>query len=98
MVDSHTLSAASLLYTFTLRPGLKFHDGSAVTAKDVVASVKRWEARDTMGQKLAEMTKATAADDDNTFTIQLNAPSASTVTTPASTGRTTPPIPPLHDA
>ncbi len=98
MVASHTLSADSLLYTFALRPGLKFHDGSAVTAKDVVASVKRWEARDTMGQKLAEMTKAMAAVDDNTFTIQLKAPYAYTLTTLASSGGNIPAIMRFKDA
>src|SRR5438132_2052666 len=61
MVGNHTVSADGLLYTFTLRPSLKFHDGAPVTARDVVASIKRWEARDTMGQKLAEMTKAMEA-------------------------------------
>ena len=39
-------------YTFTLRDGLKFHDGSPVTTKDVIASLKRWAARDNAGQRL----------------------------------------------
>src|SRR3954464_6698187 len=33
-----------LTYTFTLRDGLKWHDGAPVTAEDCVASLKRWAA------------------------------------------------------
>ena len=50
MVESYTLSADGLVYTMKLRPGLKFHDGSPVTAKDAVASIKRWAPKDTNGQ------------------------------------------------
>ena len=38
--------------TFTLRDGLEFHDGQPVTAEDCVASLKRWGARDALGQQL----------------------------------------------
>src|SRR5688572_4736882 len=31
MVERHTVSADGLTYTFTLRPGLKWHDGTPVT-------------------------------------------------------------------
>src|SRR5271169_2809772 len=40
MVDRETISDDRLTYTFTLRGGLKFHDGSPVTTHDVVASLK----------------------------------------------------------
>ena len=46
MVSKWGLSDDKLTYTFELRDGLKFHDGSAVTADDVVASIRRWAARD----------------------------------------------------
>src|SRR5690349_7229079 len=45
MVESWEVSADQMDYTFKLRDGLKFHDGTAVTAKDAVASVKRWAPR-----------------------------------------------------
>src|SRR5215813_3128857 len=51
MVDRTEISADRLTYTFTLRDGLKWHDGQPVTAEDCVASIKRWGARDTVGQK-----------------------------------------------
>ena len=36
--------------TFTLRSGLRFHDGEPVRAADCVASIRRWAARDTLAQ------------------------------------------------
>ena len=41
MVDRFEISPDRLSWRFTLRDGLKFHDGQAVTAKDVIASIKR---------------------------------------------------------
>src|SRR5271170_3888099 len=34
MVDTYTVSPDKLVYTFTLRPGLKFHDGQKVAGRD----------------------------------------------------------------
>src|SRR3954452_23624952 len=53
MVDKWEQSADGLTWTFTLRDGLEFHDGAPVTSEDVIASLKRWASRDSMGQKLA---------------------------------------------
>src|ERR1700693_2387733 len=39
MVDKEVISPDRLTYTFSLRPGLRFHDGSEVTARDVTASL-----------------------------------------------------------
>ena len=39
MVDTWTVSPDRMVYTFKLRDGLKFHDGTPVTSKDVVASM-----------------------------------------------------------
>ena len=46
MVGKYEVSGDGLTYTFTLRDGLKFHDGTPVTAEDVVASLKRWWVKD----------------------------------------------------
>src|SRR6202795_1459572 len=46
MVGKYEVSADGLTYSFTLRDGLKFHDGTPVTAEDVVASLKRWWVKD----------------------------------------------------
>ena len=45
MVDKYEISRRQADLTFTLRDGLKFHDGTPVTAEDVVASIQRWGAR-----------------------------------------------------
>jgi len=42
MVDTYETSPDKLTWTFTLRDGLEWHDGSPVTAEDCVASIKRW--------------------------------------------------------
>src|SRR6188768_2469844 len=52
MVDKHAVSADQLTHTFTLRDGLAWHDGGTVTAEDCVASIKRWAAKDSLGQKV----------------------------------------------
>ena len=52
MVDTWQSSADKLTWTFVLRDGLKWHDGTPVTAEDCVASLKRWGARDALGKML----------------------------------------------
>ena len=41
LVDTYTASPDNLHYSFTLREGLKFSDGTTLTTKDVIASIKR---------------------------------------------------------
>ena len=41
VAESYQISNDGMVYTFTLREGVKFHDGSPVTAEDVVYSIKR---------------------------------------------------------
>src|SRR5437868_14837978 len=60
-----------LTYTFTLRDGLKWHDGAPVTAEDCVASLQRWAKADGMGQKLMDFTASLEATDANTITLKL---------------------------
>jgi peptide/nickel transport system substrate-binding protein len=74
MVESEEVSADGLTWTFKLRPGLKFHDGEKVLAKDVVASLNRWAARDQMGLLLKATQQDLTAVDDRTVKWVLKKP------------------------
>ncbi len=74
MVDKWELSKDKLTYTFTLRDGLKFHDGQPVRSADCIASLERWAKRDALGQKLAEATESWSAVNDKTFRLKLKKP------------------------
>jgi peptide/nickel transport system substrate-binding protein len=50
------------------------HDDKPVTAEDCVASIKRWAAKDSLGQKMNSFVKEWKAVDAKTFTATLNAP------------------------
>src|SRR5271163_309110 len=75
MVDTWKVSDDKLTYTFTLRDGLRFHDGQPVRAADVVASLKRWGQRnDSYGQALLDAAEVIDALDDLRFRIALKHP------------------------
>src|SRR5258706_2317 len=64
MVEAEEVSSDGLTWTFRLRPGLKFHDGEPVLAKDVAASLNRWAARDQMGLLIKTIQQDLAPVDD----------------------------------
>src|SRR5665213_1248487 len=70
----YKISDDKLTYTFTLRDGLKWHDGTSVTAEDCVASLKRWGKADGMGQKLMDFTASIEAADARTIVLKLKEP------------------------
>src|SRR5467141_160087 len=74
MVESEEVSDDGLIWMFRLRPGLKFHDGEPVLAKDAVASINRWAARDQMGQMIKAIENELVAIDDRTFRWSLKKP------------------------
>lgn len=74
MVRDYTVSDDGLVWSFTLREGLAFHDGQPVTARDCVASVERWGARDGAGQHLFQSVTEVAATSEDSFTITLSRP------------------------
>ncbi len=71
-----TISDDGLVYTFTLRDGLKFHDGTPVTMADAEASLKRWAQKDSGGQIIMDKTESLTATDDKTLVWTLKEPFA----------------------
>lgn len=69
-----TMSDDGLVYRFTLRDGLTWHDGQPVTAADCVASLRRWAARDLGGQMLMKNAASLEADGTRTIVLTLNSP------------------------
>jgi peptide/nickel transport system substrate-binding protein len=75
MVDTWSQSADGLVWTFTLRPDLRFSDGSEVTSADAVASLRRWMARDGLGLEMTRVASAEwTASDSRTFVLHLKTP------------------------
>lgn len=74
MVEAYTASPDGLAYDFVLRPGLAFHDGTPVTSRDVVASLRRWGMRAVDGRILAARLADITAVDERRFSIRLRQP------------------------
>ena len=77
VAESYTVSEDRLTYTFTLREGVKFHNGDEVTAEDVVYSISRC-ADTTDGTPLVEafsVIQSVEAVDARTVAITIAEPS-----------------------
>jgi peptide/nickel transport system substrate-binding protein len=74
MVAGHSVENGGRTWRLTLRDGLLFHDGTRVLARDCVASIRRWGARDLFGQTLMQRTEALTASDDKTIVFDLKRP------------------------
>src|SRR5690348_16482823 len=79
IAESHSISADAKTYTFKMRKGVKFHDGSEVKASDVVYSLERILAQGkcaaALFKSMIEPGKAKAID-DYTVAFELTKPSA----------------------
>jgi peptide/nickel transport system substrate-binding protein len=76
MVEGHTIEDGGKRWVIRLRPGLAFHDGEPVLARDCAASVQRWIKRDAMGQLLGQRLDALEVIDDRTMVFRLKRPFA----------------------
>jgi peptide/nickel transport system substrate-binding protein len=74
MIDKYSVAADGKSWTFTLRKGLAFSDGKAVTSDDVITSVKRWAQRDNLGQKMMLALDKFEAVDASTFRMTFQQP------------------------
>ena len=83
LAESWEISDDGLTYTFKLRPGVLFHDGTPLKASDVKFTFERLvdpETASTSAAELASM-KTIEAPDDGTVVMTLNAPDASLLAT-----------------
>jgi peptide/nickel transport system substrate-binding protein len=71
MVDGHVADADAMRWTLTLRDGLTWHDGEPVLARDCVASLRRWGAKDAFGQALLAATDELSAPDDRRLVFRM---------------------------
>jgi peptide/nickel transport system substrate-binding protein len=74
MLERFVVSENLRQWTLTLRPGLRFHDGSPVVAQDAVASLKRFGKRNLLGQTLFSLVTEIVANDTTTLTLSLSRP------------------------
>ncbi len=74
MVEKYEVSPDKTEWTFTLRDGLEWHDGTPVTSADCIPSIKRWGGRDSLGQALMTFVKDFQAVDAKTFKMILKEP------------------------
>nr|WP_137124326.1 ABC transporter substrate-binding protein [Roseomonas sp. HF4] len=74
MASGHAIDQDGRRITIRLRQGLRFHDGEPVRAEDCVASIRRWAARDPMGQVLMARTEEISAPDDRSIVFRLRRP------------------------
>jgi peptide/nickel transport system substrate-binding protein len=74
MVEKWHVSPDGLLWEFTLRPNLKFSEGTAVTARDVVASIRRWAPTNAGGKAMMARAASLEAVDERTVRLHLKKP------------------------
>jgi peptide/nickel transport system substrate-binding protein len=79
LAESWDISEDGLTYTFHLRPGVNFHDGTPLKASDVVFTLERLRAPETAAPGASELASIDTleAPDDSTVVMKLSAPDAS---------------------
>jgi peptide/nickel transport system substrate-binding protein len=74
MLDGWQVSDDRMTYTFRLRDGLLWSDGTPVTAEDCVASIERWAKRESFGREMMDATQELRPVDAKSFVLQLKEP------------------------
>ncbi len=71
VAEDYKISEDGMTYTFTLRDGIKFHNGDPVTTNDIVYSLKRYAEIQGEGSAFSVVEDVKAVD-DKTVEIHLN--------------------------
>jgi peptide/nickel transport system substrate-binding protein len=74
MVEKFARDEDGVTWRFELRDGLGWHDGTAVTARDCVASIRRWAARSTSGKVMMERAERLDAINGKSFVLKFKEP------------------------
>lgn len=72
IAEDYSISDDQKVYTFTIREGVNFHDGTTVAAEDVVASLERWRLVSTVGKTAGQYIEEVKELDERTIEITLN--------------------------
>lgn len=80
LATGHTVSDDGLTYTFTLREGVKFHNGDPLTPEDVVFSYNRWRFNPPFSYTGQIIKDVYVGEQPNTVVIELTYISPSTIT------------------
>jgi len=76
LVDKYTVSPDGLVYTLTLRQGVKFHSGKTLDAKDAVYSLNKMQVKGPRSSEFKRLMKSIEAVDPLTVRITLGEPNA----------------------
>ncbi len=76
MLQDWQTSPDRLVWTFHLRPGLLWSDGTPVTAQDCVASIRRWAQREALGLQMMQAARSLEPQGPDTFVLTLDKPFA----------------------
>ncbi len=74
MIEADEMLDGGRHWTMRLRPGMLWHDGEKVLARDCVASLRRWLKRDTVGLTLSARMDSLTALDDRTIEWRFSKP------------------------
>ena len=76
VASAYTIADTGDTFTFTLRDGVKFHNGATVTVKDVVYSIERVAGKDSEKPLIAQFSaiESVEATDDKTVVIKTKEP------------------------
>lgn len=74
MAAGHLVESDGRVWSITLRPDQRWHDGTPVLARDVVASFERWAQIDPFGRDLRNATDELTAPSDTVLRFRLKRP------------------------
>lgn len=78
-IATHTLDTGQTIYTFTIKPGIKWHDGTPVTANDIIFTYKTVIQNEKFQNRILKDTFANVEIkkiDETTVEFMLNAPNS----------------------